>query len=99
MSDPFQENKAVVTIFGEEYPITGAPDPSHISRVADCVDKRINEVAAETKTKRRDRIAILAAMSLASELLELQERLKGVGDDATGHADEILRRLEKVVAE
>jgi len=31
MSDPCAENKVVVNIFGEDYPITGVTDPSYIS--------------------------------------------------------------------
>ena len=66
MSDTLAENKVVVNIFGEDYPITGVTDPSYISRVADFVDARMKEAAGGSRVHSRDRIAILAAMSLAS---------------------------------
>jgi cell division protein ZapA (FtsZ GTPase activity inhibitor) len=98
MSDPCLENKVVVHIFGEEYPITGVLDPSHISRIADYVDKKMNEASAGSRVKSRDRVAILAAMSIASELLELQERLQETGSDADVCAEGILARLDRALA-
>ncbi len=48
--------------------------------------------------KSRDRVAILAAMSIASELLELQERLHETGSDADAYAEGILARLDRALA-
>ena len=94
MSDTRAENKVVVNIFGEDYPITGVTDPSYISRVADYVDTRMKEAAGDKRIRSRDRIAILAAMSLASELMEANERLAGAEDHFNSQAGGILTRLE-----
>ncbi len=94
MSDTRGENKVVVNIFGEDYPITGVTDPSYISRVADFVDARMKEAAGDNRIRSRDRIAILAAMSLASELMESNEQLAGATDHFNSQADSILTRLE-----
>jgi len=98
MSDPCDENKVVVHIFGEEYPITGASDPAYISRVADYVDKRMKDLASQSRVKSRDRVAILAAMSIASELLEIQDRNSEVGSQIDVSADDILSRLSQALA-
>jgi cell division protein ZapA len=94
MSDTRAENKVVVNIFGEDYPITGVTDPSYISRVADFVDARMKEAAGDSRIRSRDRIAILAAMSLASELMEANEHLAGSEGHFKSQADSILARLE-----
>lgn len=94
MSDTLAENKVVVNIFGEDYPIKGVTDPSYISRVADLVDARMKAVAGDSRVRSRDRIAILVAMSLASELMEANERLDGSQGQLNSQADSILARIE-----
>lgn len=94
MSDSLAENKVVVNIFGEDYPIKGVTDPSYISRVADFVDARMKAAAGDSRIHSRDRIAILAAMSLASELMEVKERLDGSQGQLSSQADSILARIE-----
>ena len=51
MSDATVENKVIVNIFGEEYPITASNDPEYIARIADLVDSRMREVANSSRTK------------------------------------------------
>jgi len=87
------ENKVVVNIFGEEYPITGVTDPAHISKVADYVDSRMREAAQSSRVPGRDKVAILAAMSIASELIEKSERLDVAERDVDPTLDSILARL------
>jgi len=74
--------------------MTGVTDPSYISRVADFVDARMKAAAGDSRVRSRDRIAILAAMSLASELMEAKERLDGSQGELNSQADGILARLE-----
>ena len=90
MSDSSVENKVVVRIFGEEYPITGLDDPAYISKVADFVDARMQEIARQSRTRARDKVAILTALSLASELLEQSDKLEEVTSDS-GTSDHRLR--------
>ena len=96
MSEPGVENKAVVNIFGEEYPITGVTDPSHISRVADYIDTRMRQAAHNSRVSGRDRVAILAAMSIASELLELREQLNQLQAQTEVEADKLLEKLGQI---
>jgi cell division protein ZapA len=92
------ENKVVVNIFGEEYPITGAVDPEHIAKVADYVDSRMKEAAKGSRIQARDKVAILAAMSIASELLEKSVRLSVVEQSADPILDGLLTRLDEALA-
>ena len=90
------ENKVVVRILGEEYPIIGVADPAHISRVADLVDTRMQEIALQSRTQARDKIAILTALSLASELLEQSGQVdKDSGQ--VGKLDGLLYQLDKAL--
>ncbi len=93
------ENKVVVNIYGEQYPIMGVTDSSHISRVADLVDKRMREAAESSQLKARDKVAILASMSIASELLEKSAELSNTRYEVDSVLDSLLNRLERVLAD
>ena len=94
MADSSAANKVVVSIYGEDYPITGVTDPSYISRVADYVDGKMKQVAETSRVAARDKVAILAAMSIASELHEQKDSLKTSGKHSDGRIDKMLARLD-----
>ncbi|NOY88379.1 MAG: cell division protein ZapA [FCB group bacterium] len=99
MNDSQFENKVMVNIYGEEYPITGVSDPSYISRVADFVDSKMKETAHNSRAMTRDKIAILAAMSIASELYEKKESLDISQVNLNKKIDSILKRIESTLEE
>ncbi|MFQ6008737.1 MAG: cell division protein ZapA [Candidatus Zixiibacteriota bacterium] len=91
------ENKVVVNIFGEEYPITGAVNSEHIAKVADYVDSRMKEAAKVSRIQARDKVAILAAMSIASELLEKSVQLSSTEHNTDSILDGLLTRLDEAL--
>ncbi|MBI5265941.1 MAG: cell division protein ZapA [candidate division Zixibacteria bacterium] len=99
MIEQDENPKVVVEIFGEEYPITGAGDPAYISHVARIVDARMREVAQTTRTRARDKVAILTSMSFASELLEKSEELDSTQSTTRGRLDRLLEGLDKALAD
>lgn len=99
MNDSQFENKVMVNIYGEEYPITGVSDPSYISRIADFVDAKMKETANSSRVMTRDKIAILAAMSIASELYEKKESLDISQINLNKKIDSILKRIESTLEE
>lgn len=88
-------NIVVVNIYGDEYPITGVTDAAHISRVADFVNARMHDIARNSKVKSKDKIAILAAMSIASELLEKSEQLESTSQSLEIGLDSLLEHLDR----
>ena len=93
------ENKVTVQIYGEEYPIIGANDPSYISRVADFVDSRMKETARSSRVAARDKVAILAAMSIASQLYENRDQLQQSQAHLGHHIDSMIERLDRALAD
>lgn len=91
------ENKVTVNIYGEEYPITGVSDPSYISRIADFVDLRMRETAKGSRAAARDKVAILAAMSIASELHEKSETVSKFDEQFGSKIDNLINRLDSVL--
>lgn len=94
MSVQHGENKVIVEILGEAYPVTSDVDPAHIERVAKMVDQRMQEMAFSSRSKARDRIAILTALSFASELLDKSGNLDHVEQVPAERLDSVLTRLE-----
>ena len=99
MSDLSVENKVVVRIFGDDYPITGSGDPAHISKTADLVDSRMQDIARQSRSKAKDKVAILAAMSLASELLEKSDGLSSLQNDQEDRLSAILAQLDTALTD
>lgn len=99
MTEQDEESKVVVEIFGEEYPITGAGDPAYISKIARIVDTRMRQVAKSTRTKGRDKVAILTAMSFASELDEKCEELDTTQSNSVKRLDRLLSGLDEALAD
>jgi len=97
MSDLTVENRVVVRIFGEDYPITGENDPKYISRIADLVDSRMKEVSKLSRSHARDKVAILAAMSIASELHEKGNALQVMEAGFQTRLDTLLVRLDEAL--
>ncbi len=93
------KNKVVVKIFGDEYPISGVADPTYISKIADFVDSKMRETATASNVKVKDRVAILAVMSIASELHEKNEKLETINDKFESQLDNMNNRLDLILAD
>jgi cell division protein ZapA len=92
------ENKVVVKIYGEDYPITGSNDPAYISKIADFVDLRMRDIAANSRVKSRDKVAILTAMSIASELHEKNEALTQTRSSSDDRIERLIAKLENALS-
>jgi cell division protein ZapA (FtsZ GTPase activity inhibitor) len=98
MSETNIESKIMVKIYGEEYPITGWCDEARMNRIAQLVDERMGETARSTGVHARDKVAILAALSLASELLEATENQHDDDGSVSSRLDSVLTRLDQAIA-
>ena len=65
-----------VEIFGEEYSVRGSDENGYLQELAALVDRKMREVAERVKGDTA-RIAILAALNLADELFQIQNRQEG----------------------
>jgi cell division protein ZapA len=69
-----KEQIVKVVIFGEEYAVRGTTDPEFIMRVAEAVDKKMRDIALRSKNRSPKKIAVLAALNFAGELLDLEDK-------------------------
>jgi cell division protein ZapA len=63
----------VVEIYDQVYQLSGT-DPAYIQRLADMVDAKMRAVSAHGATVDSLRVAVLAALNIADELLALRAR-------------------------
>jgi cell division protein ZapA len=89
-----ENKKVVVNIFGEEYPIAGAGEADYVSHIAEYVDTKMNDIARTSRVKSRDKVAILATLSIASELHEKNEIISQGNQEYEAQLDSIMSRLD-----
>ena len=82
-----------VTIFGREYPLHSEESNDYTRSIAQFVDKRMSEIASEQNLADPMRIAILAAMDIADELL----RKRDAREDGAGRMSQAITRLAHIV--
>lgn len=68
-----ESGAVVVDIYDQVYQLRGV-DPSHIERLAAVVDGKMRAVSAHGATVDSLRVAVLAALNIADELLTLRAR-------------------------
>jgi cell division protein ZapA len=87
-----------VRIAGEEHVIRSSADPNHTLRCARLVDERIAEVRERVGALEGPRVAILAGLSLADELLKLQDEQARLEKELESRASTLVQRVESVLA-
>lgn len=79
-----------VEIFGAHYTFQGQ-DPDHVRRLADHVNRTMAETAKSIRNVTTTKVAVLAAMNIADELLTLRDSTER-SDNATS------QRLDNLLA-
>lgn len=73
-----------VTIMGQEYVLSGEIDPEYLTKVAQYVNGKMKEIHERTVGMSMTRLAVLAAINLADEVLSLMtdnERAEILGSE------------------
>ena len=65
--------KTEVTIAGKKYAIVGNDDKKYIEKIAEHVDKKMNELMKGNTELTQERAAVLAAINIADEYFKAEE--------------------------
>jgi len=84
-----------VEIFGQSYGVRAVRGPGYVERLAALVDQEMREVSRAGGTVDSLRVAVLAALNLADQVLQARERS---GEDAHGLEDRAARLVEELEA-
>jgi cell division protein ZapA len=82
-----------VEIYGRSYTLRGV-DPGQARRLAVALDRRMRELAGGSATADTLKLAILAALNLADELVSLREEALSRTERACARATELLDRID-----
>ena len=93
-----QSNGSVrVEIFDQAYNLRGS-DAEYIMRLAEYVDTKIRQVAMQASTVDSSRLAVLAALNIADELLMIKRKYESVGNFSQ-RASHLAGALDEILAE
>lgn len=68
-----ERNRVVVSIFGKEYNLVADVDPEYIKKTALYLDAKMREVSENYPNITEARVAVLAALNIADELIKLRD--------------------------
>ncbi len=91
--DAMPSTSTEVEIFGAVYHVRGGDDRGYLQGLADLVDRKMREVAEHVHTADTARIAILAALNLADELVQMEKRQEGERVEIREKVAELTERL------
>jgi len=86
-----------VEIHGQRYPIRSALDPVYVARLASYVDEKMRAAGESTPTGDTLRLAIIAALNIADELLRCRDSTSVRDGELAERAGELERLLDRVL--
>lgn len=94
------EDKIPVQIFGQPYEILGDPSQAlYYNSLAQYVENKMKEVQQATHIVSTQKIAVLAALNIADELLHEKENKSGASKSLDKKHEDLIRLLSKVMEE
>ena len=87
-------NKFFFNIFNEKYQVVSDKSEDAVSRAVSKVDTLMKDISSKLESKDKGRVAILAALSLAEELVELEELIDSDNQGASSLASMIEKELQ-----
>ena len=86
-----------VEIFGSVYHVRGEKEPQHLHSLAEIVDRKMREIGQHVSTVNTSKIAILAALNLADELVQCRTEQEGERAEIDRKVAQLAGKLEKAV--
>ena len=94
MSDP-QSGSVQVKIYDRDYALRTSGNPARLKQLCVDLDRRMREVAKSSGSVDTLKVAILAAISLADDLLRAQEELRKMDESVGQRSKECVSMLER----
>ncbi|MBI4482526.1 MAG: cell division protein ZapA [Acidobacteria bacterium] len=86
-----------ICIMDRVYHLRSTAEEAYLQRLAAMVDEKMREVARTTPTVDTVKVAILAALNLANEYLQLRERYQALDKFVAERSDECAGLLEQAL--
>lgn len=91
-----QETKHTVEIeiLNQKYRIKTEAEPEWVNEVADFVKEKINEVVTSKAPVNKEKAAVLAALNIAGELLQLKKSTEQYKDHVSRQSQELIKLID-----
>lgn len=96
VGEPQSTQTVKVEIYNQSYNIRGNGDREYIIQLAEFVDRRMRDVAAQTLTVDSLKVAILAALHIADELHQLKKRYEQMDAQLAQKTTEYSELIDRV---
>jgi cell division protein ZapA len=83
-----------VNIFGQGYTIKTDADAEHIQKIAEYVDKKMDEIVRTTKTVSTLNVAILAALNIADDFFREVQKREELLTEVDNRSKEIVETID-----
>lgn len=70
-----EKKRIKIQIQGETFTIKGSVDPAHLKRIAEHVDKKLQQVKDQQPNLNPRKVLMLACLNLADEVFKLKEEI------------------------
>jgi cell division protein ZapA len=87
--------RMVVRIFNREYALKTSGSETDLLRIADIVDSSMREISENTKVVSTERIAVLAALNIADQLIKFKEEKERLERELELRAKKLLRLIDE----
>jgi cell division protein ZapA len=84
-----------VEIYGQRYSITGEAEESYVKKLAELVDSQMKHVAAGLRTATPTKLAVLAAINIAHELMECERKSRQGEADADRRVASLMESIDQ----
>lgn len=84
-----------VEILGNEYVLHSDAGEERVRRVAALLNSKLNEVLSTTNTSSTLATAVLAALNITNELLQLQDQQKNLLQEIEAKTERLLKMIEE----
>lgn len=92
---PKEKSLTTVTIFGVEYTVRSDRDPAEVKRIAKYVNDKMWEISENNKLITSEKIAVLTALTIAEEFLELYDHRKVETNQLQAQTQNIIKLLDE----
>lgn len=93
------KRKVEVTLLGQGFTLKSEKDEAYLHQVASYVNRKLDELKHQTRTKEPQQLALLVALNIADELFQSEERSGSVRRDLRARSERLLKNLDAALAE
>lgn len=83
-----------VEILNQKYRIISETDSEWVKEVADFVNKKIEEVITSKASVNKEKVAVLAALNIAGELLQFKKEMSFYKKHVSKRSQDLMKLLE-----